>query len=185
MDCRRCGQEISDDAAFCQRCGADQRQRTSSGRRLRRSQVDRQIAGVCGGVARYLDTDPVFVRIGWVVLTILPGVLFLGILAYVVAWLIVPEAQPGTETVDAEVTGFRRRHLQRSSDARIGGVCGGIAEYFDADPTAIRLLWVLLSIFPGAVICGVIAYVVAWFIMPAAPVPASPPPAPAPATPTE
>ena len=182
MNCARCGQEISDAFLFCQHCGADQRPQTSPGRRLRRSVVDRQVAGVCGGIARYLDTDPVFVRIAWVVLTILPGVFFLGILAYLVAWLIVPEAEADTEIVGAQVTGFRRRRLQRSADARIGGVCGGIAEYFDIDPTATRLLWVLLSIFPGAIICGVIAYVVAWFIIPAAVVPAPPPPAPAQAT---
>ena len=85
MNCARCGQAISDAAAFCQHCGTDQRPPASPGRRLRRSQLDRQVAGVCGGIARYLDTDPVFVRIAWVVLTILPGVFFLGILAYLVA----------------------------------------------------------------------------------------------------
>ena len=46
----------------------------------------------------------------------------------------------------------------------------GIAEYFGIDPTAVRVLWVLLSILPGAVICGLIAYVVAWVVMPTSPV---------------
>ena len=49
--------------------------------------------------------------------------------------------------------------------------------------TAVRILWVLLSIFPGFVICGLFAYAAAWFIMPEATVipvatPPSPPPAP-------
>jgi phage shock protein C len=41
---------------------------------------------------------------------------------------------------------------------KIAGVCGGLAEYFEVDATAIRLLWVVLSIFFGAILGGVIAY---------------------------
>lgn len=55
--------------------------------RLRRSGSDRIIAGVCGGIARELRVDPLLVRIGAVVLTLLGG---LGALAYVIAVLIVP-----------------------------------------------------------------------------------------------
>ena len=57
------------------------------------------------------------------------------------------------------------------------GVCGGIAEYFSVDPTAVRVLWVVLTIFPGAIICGVIAYLVAWFVMPTSQALATTPPA--------
>jgi phage shock protein PspC (stress-responsive transcriptional regulator) len=52
------------------------------------------------------------------------------------------------------------------SDARIAGVCGGLAEYFGVDATPIRLLWVILSILCGAVIGGVVAYLLAWLIIP-------------------
>ena len=66
----------------------------------------------------------------------------------------------------------------------MAGVCGGLAAYFGVDAMAVRLLWVILSIFPGVIICGVFAYLVACFIMPAAPMPIVPsPPAPAAATP--
>ena len=190
MACVRCSREISEDAAFCQFCGANQQEPTVTERAekrfLRRSRVDHQLAGVCGGIARYFDTDPVFVRVAWVILTIVPGAIFLGVLAYLVAWPIIPEADPGSETpVDQPAAGsWRERRLSRSrTDTKIGGVCGGIAEYFAVDPTAIRLLWVVLSIFPGAVICGVLTYIVAWFIMPVAveptPTPAEPMAAPA------
>ena len=189
MACTRCSRDISEDAAFCQFCGAAQHAPPAPGpaerRRLRRSKVDRQIAGVCGGIARYFDTDPVFVRVAWVILTIIPGAIFLGVLAYLVSWMIIPEAEIGTETaVDAEPGGaWRTKLLHRSErDAKLGGVCGGIAEYFEVDSTAVRLLWVVLSIFPGAVVCGILTYAVAWFIMPAARVtvpPAQPEPAPA------
>jgi len=56
------------------------------------------------------------------------------------------------------------KRLYRSKKERIlGGVCGGIAEYFDVDPTLVRLLW-LLFVFAGG--AGVIAYVIAWVIIP-------------------
>ena len=185
MACVLCGRETAADAAFCQHCGADQRAGAGSatGKRfLRRSLVDRQIAGVCGGIARYFDIDPVFVRVAWVVLTIVPGAIFLGVLAYLFAWLIIPEAElesESTTTGAAADSSWRSRRLHRSAtDAKIAGVCGGIAEYFSVDPTAIRVLWVVLSIFPGAIICGVIAYLVAWFIMPTGPALVTTPPAP-------
>ena len=101
MACVRCGHEIGADAAYCQHRGADQRAGAGSPtdtRVLQRSRVDRQIAGVCGGIARYFDIDPVFVRVGWVVFSIVPGAILLGVLAYLVAWLIIPEAGLGSES---------------------------------------------------------------------------------------
>jgi len=44
----------------------------------------------------------------------------------------------------------------------LGGVCGGLAEYLNTDPTVIRLLWVIFA-FMGA---GILAYIAAWIIMP-------------------
>lgn len=63
-------------------------------RRLVRSTSDRMVAGVAGGIAAYLDVDPVLVRIAFVLLTIAGGA---GLLAYLVAWLLMPEEpwQPG------------------------------------------------------------------------------------------
>ncbi len=51
-------------------------------------------------------------------------------------------------------------------DKKIAGVCGGFAEYLDLDPTLVRLLWVALVFFAG---WGVIAYLVAWIVMPLGP----------------
>lgn len=61
-------------------------------RLLRRSRDDRIIAGVCGGVGRYLGVDPVLCRIAFVVLVIGAGT---GILLYLLAWLVIPLEQPG------------------------------------------------------------------------------------------
>ena len=167
MNCTRCNREIAAAASFCQFCGAGQHQQASAAappKPLRRSIADRRLSGVCGGIARYLDTDPVFIRVAWAILSIVPGTILLGVLAYVVAWLVVPEAEPESEP---PVAG--RKRLERSAtDVTVAGVCGGIAEYFAVDATAVRVTWVLLSIFPGILICGLLAYAAAWLIMPSA-----------------
>lgn len=59
------------------------------------------------------------------------------------------------------------RRLYRSNRERIlGGVAGGIGEYFDVDPTLVRLAWIVLAIAGGF---GVLAYIVAWIVIPEAP----------------
>ncbi|NLY47562.1 MAG: PspC domain-containing protein [Clostridiales bacterium] len=59
------------------------------------------------------------------------------------------------------------KKLYRSSTNRmICGVCQGIAEYLNMDPTVVRLLWVVLSVFCGAGILGVLVYIAAAIIMP-------------------
>jgi len=56
------------------------------------------------------------------------------------------------------------KKLYRSKkDKKIAGVCGGIAEYFDVDSTLVRLFTVLTLLLGGA---GVVAYIIAWIIVP-------------------
>lgn len=56
------------------------------------------------------------------------------------------------------------KRLQRSrTEKMIGGVCGGLAEYFNIDPTIVRILWVLITLLGGA---GLLLYIILWVIMP-------------------
>ncbi len=57
------------------------------------------------------------------------------------------------------------RRLFRSNDRVLAGVCGGIAEYFDTDPTLIRVAYVLISIFSAA-FPGLLVYLILWFVIP-------------------
>ncbi len=56
-----------------------------------------------------------------------------------------------------------KRLYKSSTDKKICGVCGGLAEYFEVDSTLIRLLTVLVCMFAGS---GIIAYIVAAIVMP-------------------
>ena len=58
-------------------------------KRLCRSRQNRQLAGVCGGIAEYLGWDPTLVRVAWIILTLLGGS---GILIYLILWLVMPES---------------------------------------------------------------------------------------------
>lgn len=60
----------------------------------------------------------------------------------------------------------RRRLMRSSADKKIGGVCAGIADYFDLDPTIIRVVWLLLALCGGT---GLVAYLVLWIVLPLAP----------------
>ncbi len=57
--------------------------------------------------------------------------------------------------------------LERSRKSMIGGVCGGIAHWLGWDPTLVRLLYVLISIF-SAGFPGILIYIILWILMPKA-----------------
>ncbi|HHY61392.1 MAG: PspC domain-containing protein [Bacillota bacterium] len=62
-----------------------------------------------------------------------------------------------------------QRRLYRSvRDRMLGGVCGGLANYLNVDPTLIRLLWVAFTLFSQAP--GLLLYVIAWIIVPEEPI---------------
>ena len=91
MFCSHCCMEIADSSNYCASCGARQRKNVSY-KQLRLSATDSKIAGVCGGIAEYLDVDPTVVRLIWLVLSIVPGGIVGGLVAYLVAWIIIPKA---------------------------------------------------------------------------------------------
>ena len=73
-----------------------------------------------------------------------------------------PETAPGLSAA----TGPHKRLMRSSTDKKLGGVCAGLADYFDMDPTIIRVIWLLLVICGGT---GVLAYVILWLVLPLAP----------------
>lgn len=61
-------------------------------RRLYRSRTDRKLAGVCGGLAQYFNTDATLLRVLFVVLALLGGP---GLVIYLLMWILVPEEPLG------------------------------------------------------------------------------------------
>ena len=209
-------------------------------KRLYRSRHDRMLAGVCGGLADYLNVESVLIRILWVVVTLLGG---MGLLLYIAAVIIIPENPeeigeeesgekkndkalfwgallivigvglllkqfgffhyfnfwsipwqliwavflilvgifllynrdplsyfrgPEKESDSAEEPLKDRPQLYRSRENRmLAGVCGGLAEYFNLDPTIVRLAYLFLTL--ASVGIGVIAYVIMVIVFPEKP----------------
>lgn len=162
MTCVKCQREIEAESSYCRFCGAPVSP-TEAPRRFVRIPDEGKIAGVCAGLAAYFDTDVTIVRLVWVILSIIPGVFIGGLVAYIAAWILAPVASPQ----DHRPLG--RRLVRSETDKQIAGVCGGLAEYFGLDSTLVRLAAVIIAIYPGCVIGGIVAYLIAWFIMPARP----------------
>lgn len=117
-------------------------------KRLYRSRKEAMVGGVCGGLAEYIGIDPTIVRIGFAVMMLMGGV---GVLAYFLAWIIVPEARPGQEsTADYSNDDFRVPEL--SSDRvrlmiGLGFICLGVLFFINH-----FIPWFTLEIFWPAVL---------------------------------
>lgn len=164
MNCPSCQKEIADNSRFCYLCGArlvaqapqPQPAPGAGPRRLYRSANDRKIGGVCGGVAEYMELDPSMVRVITFLLVFFTGI---GFLAYLAAWLIIPL---GPDFAPPLSTAPPRRLYRSATDKKIGGVCGGVAEYLGVDPTVVRVIWLLASF----TFIGFVAYLILWMVTP-------------------
>jgi phage shock protein C len=98
MYCSNCGTQIGDRDNFCRTCGrevahAGEAHQFSAAsynapRRVYRLVHDKKIAGVCSGLAKYFDVDVTLVRLVVATGIVLSG--GLGLVAYIVAWIIMP-----------------------------------------------------------------------------------------------
>ena len=161
MTCPRCARDLESDSTFCRHCGASivppvpPRAETPRPAPLRRA-IRGGVRGACrvprpgrhGGETRLGDPDHLSRRRHW---------RDCGLSRRVAHHA---GRKRGTRQVP-------RLRLARSvTDRKIAGLCGGIAAYLGVDSTLVRLAVVILSIYPGAIICGVIAYLIAWFVIP-------------------
>lgn len=115
MYCTRCGVQNTDGASFCTACGASllthaDAPRTgvppgaagfagsnftppysaAPGRRLKRDMAAKKIAGICAGFAEYFDMDVTLVRLIWLGVSLMSGIVP-GVMVYIVAWIILPK----------------------------------------------------------------------------------------------
>ncbi|RMG99277.1 MAG: PspC domain-containing protein [Chloroflexi bacterium] len=91
-----------------------------NGARLRRSETDRMIGGVCGGLANYLNVDPVLVRLAFVGLFFASGV---GLTLYIILWIVMPgESQGQHVQVQTEANAQANNSIRESRIGRFGTV---------------------------------------------------------------
>jgi phage shock protein C len=94
MFCTQCGNQLGEKDRFCSQCarptGRDNPPEDER-KLLMRDIQNKKIAGVCAGFARYLDVDPVLIRVVWLALAFGTGIGFIG---YLIAWIVMPK-DPG------------------------------------------------------------------------------------------
>lgn len=128
-----------------------------------KSQRDRCIGGVLGGLAQLTHINSGLLRIGYVAAVVflpdsLGGIL---ILMYVLALVILPKIEASQEPIPTPLV----KGLYRSrTDKMVSGVCGGIANYYAIDTGILRIVWSILALFSGGV--GVLFYLAAWCLIP-------------------
>ncbi|MES2559606.1 MAG: PspC domain-containing protein [Bacteroidota bacterium] len=128
-------------------------------KQLRRDPNHKTLGGVCAGLANYFGVD-----------TMIPRMLFLiaffafgtGLLAYLIMWIVIPEATP-SEANDLQPN--VKRLFRNPDDKKVGGVCAGAAEYFAVDAVWIRLAFLIAFFVFGT---GLLAYIILWMAIPEA-----------------
>lgn len=105
-------------------------------KKLYRSETDKVIAGVCGGLGEYLDIDPVLVRILFVVFTLAGGS---GLLLYILLWVIVPTKSDATTPFEQSVKNNSEEIKQRATT-----VAASLQDHKN------RQVWGWLVVFIGA-----------------------------------
>lgn len=93
------------------------------GRVLRRGRANRILGGVCAGLARYFDTDPLLIRLIFIVITLAQGA---GILLYLLLWILVPEEgvedpPGGGQAIRAGLEGVQHDVTRVAEQVRTGG----------------------------------------------------------------
>jgi phage shock protein C len=111
--------------------------------RLTRSTNDRMIAGVCGGLGRYFGVDPVWFRLAFVVLALGGGS---GVLIYLIAWIVVPEA---TDQAVAHRTTSQLERGPMVAGILLVGV-GSMLLFNNLIPWFDRVMWPVLLVVVGA-----------------------------------
>lgn len=100
-------------------------------RRLYRSRTNHIIAGVCGGLAEYLEADPTLVRIVFVLVGLLTGI---GLLAYIVMWILIPfpgqEGSSASDTIRRGADEIAERARAFGESMRGNGSNGSRARWF-------------------------------------------------------
>ena len=135
---------------------SEEEDKCCSGRRIYRDKENKMIAGVCSGLGSYFDIDPTILRILFILLAFLNGI---GIVAYVVLWLAIPEAKTASDrlmmkgekvTIEGirEVAEDRVPNRGETVESGIGGILHKITEIFAVIANALlKLIKILIKVF--------------------------------------
>ncbi|MBX2898163.1 MAG: PspC domain-containing protein [Cyclobacteriaceae bacterium] len=130
---------------------------SKTARKLVRDYQRKILGGVCAGFAHYFNIDPVWPRLLFALLVL--GSYGSLLIIYIILWIVLPAAH------DLEEEATVKKMFRDPERKVIGGVASGVAAFFGADLTLIRLLFVIFT-FVGGI--GLLAYIILWIVLPQA-----------------
>ncbi|MET4108141.1 PspC domain-containing protein [Hymenobacter sp. UYP22] len=145
-------------------------------KQMYRDMAHRKVAGVAAGLAQYFNTNPLWIRIGLLVLVLaLPAVFDntplnnfgervagFTVLAYFILWVVLPKRY---NTTDPDTDPAFKKLYRDTDNGKVGGVSAGLAAYLRVDVVVVRIAFLLL-LFAGSL--GFWLYVILWILLPEA-----------------
>ena len=131
--------------------------RPAASKKLYRDKKRKIIGGVCAGFGHYFNVDPIWPRLLFALLVL--GTTGILLLLYIILWIALPVSD------ELEDESNIKKMFRNTDNKVIGGVASGVAAFFGADVTLIRVLFVVFSIFFGT---GVVIYIILWISLPEA-----------------
>jgi len=159
--CPKCGYENEDDAEYCTKCGTSltDTKKKHKKTQTKTSSLEKQVEDFAEEVEQLGKTAGK---------TIERGVKNFGEEVKDIGKRVEKKVKGDSITSDdssSNVESGEYKRLYRSGKNRVlGGVCGGVAEYFKMDPTLIRILWVIIVFFPPGL--GILMYILFWIFLP-------------------
>ena len=152
--CQKCGKKNQDDAKYCSKCGKSLTIKSAKSTSFEKQVSDfaEEVEHIGKKAGKTIEQS--VKNIGEEVKTIEKKVEKL-----------IQEKQTTSDNYKSIDEKEEYKRLYRSGKNKyLGGVCGGVAEYFNLDPTLIRILWVIIVFFPPGL--GVILYILLWIFVP-------------------
>ncbi|TGE23836.1 PspC domain-containing protein [Hymenobacter aquaticus] len=162
---------------YAKAAGAATAEAATEPKRLFRDMANRKIAGVAAGIARYFAINPLWVRLGFLTLLLLPPVVFdrydghsdfggdlagVSLLVYIILWIALPKRY---DMVAGEEDPTFKKLYRDTDTGKVGGVSAGLAAYFNVDVVLIRVLFVAF-LFAGGF--AIPLYIALWILLPEA-----------------
>ncbi|WP_022826110.1 PspC domain-containing protein [Hymenobacter norwichensis] len=145
-------------------------------KQMYRDMAHRKVAGVAAGVAQYFNVNPLWVRLGLLVLLLAVPAMFdntslnnfgervagITVLAYIILWVVLPKRYDAT---DPETDPAFKKLYRDTDNGKVGGVSAGLAAYLRVDVVVVRIAFLLLLI-AGSL--GFWLYIILWILLPEA-----------------
>jgi phage shock protein C len=130
--------------------------------KISKSQQDKKIAGICGGLGEHTSIPAWLWRVIFVALSFVYGI---GILLYILFWIFMPSDNDQEEKISPAKNNWLHQLTKSETDKKIGGICGGLGDNTCIPSWCWRILFVASSFVYGL---GIALYILLWIFMPGA-----------------